>query len=207
MLFPSLTHLSTSFFSYDQDNQYAIAINVPSNQCADYVDNNFLTKYPENNVKNGMNSEDKLYTAAELIAARPKKKGKFNIHSESILLRIPDKQGVVPMKHLLDKYSDGCVVFYTYNSPCVQTCTAPDGPHSILPARKELFENYKGSKAFVFTDIFPYDKPKPELAEQLKLVDDRIPLYRCLKDEQTQKIAECFVCRGNNGNIVEKCLK
>ncbi|XP_060759755.1 uncharacterized protein LOC132870186 [Neoarius graeffei] len=192
--------------NYDPDSQYAIAINVPKEQCAGYVDNNFLTKYPADNVKNGMNSDDRLYTADELIAARPKKKKKFNIHSESILLRIPDSQGMVPMKRLLDRYSSGCVVFYTYNSPCVQTCTDPVGNYSILPALQQLFQNYNGPKAFVFTDIFRNDTQKPQFAEQLKLVDDRIPLYRCIKGKQGQ-ITECFVCRDSNRDIVEKCLK
>lgn len=194
------------FCSYDPGSQYAIAINVPKEQCADYVNNNFLLKYPANNVKNGMSSEDKLYTAEELIAALPKRKGKFNIHSESILLRIKDKNNEVPMGRLLNKYSDGCVVFYTFNSPCVQTCTAPEGEHSILPALEQLFQNYRGPRAFVFTDIFPHDKNKSQLKEQLQLVNGKIDLYRCIKNEQNE-ISECFKCVDNNGNISDSCLK
>lgn len=152
-----------------------------------------------------MDSEDNLYTADELIAASPKDRKKYKVHSESILLRIPDKHGEVPMSRLLNKYPDGCVVFYTYNSPCVQTCTAPDGDHSILPALQQFFQNYRGQKAFVFTDIFFRDKSKAQLAEQLKLVDDRIPLYRCTKNQQNQ-ISECFVCKANN-EIDKKCLE
>lgn len=187
--------------------QYALAINVPPEQCADYVDQNFLSKYPAVQVKNSMSSGDNLYTAAELIGAERRRiKKDVYIHSESVLLRIPDKQGEVPMLRLLKQYSTGCVAFYTYNSPCVQTCTDPNGQYSILPALEQLFQSYKGHKAFIFSEVFPKDITKTELAERLKLVDAIIPLYRCPRNEQTGKIDECFVCRDSAGKIAERCL-
>lgn len=187
--------------------QYALAINAPPEQCADYIDNNFLSKYPADNVKNSMSGGDNLYTAAELIGAERRKiKKDVYIHSESVLLRIPDKQGEVPMRRLVNKYSDGCVAFYTYNSPCVQTCTDPDGQHSILPALEQLFQSYQGPKAFIFSEVFPKDEKKTELAQRLRLVDERVPLYRCPRNAQTGHIDECFVCRDSAGNISEKCL-
>ncbi|KAG5269589.1 hypothetical protein AALO_G00203740 [Alosa alosa] len=94
------------------------------------------------------------------------------------------------MKKLLDNDKTGCVVFYTYNSPCTSTCTKPGGCYSIIQAL-DMFKDHKGPKAFVFTKVWKYDCDK-DISTNLKEVLKRVPLYRC-KDNNN-----CVACTDKN---------
>ncbi|XP_041920174.1 uncharacterized protein LOC121684250 [Alosa sapidissima] len=172
-------------------NQYAIAFNAPVDKCADYLDNNFLNRYPGRTVKNALNSAGRLYKGQKLIAARPKPipDTKVNQHSEYLLMNVPSVD-TSPMKELLGNDNTGCVVFYTYNSPCTSTCTKPGGCYSIIQAL-DMFKDHKGPKAFVFTQVWKYDCDK-DISTNLKEVLERVPLYRC-KDNNN-----CVACTANN---------
>ncbi|KAK3531551.1 hypothetical protein QTP70_024936 [Hemibagrus guttatus] len=183
---------------YGLDGQYALGINVPARYCAedDSLDQNFLSQDEANIVKRDMSSSECIYVGNELVGARPKRKNsKINIHSESLLLRISDPS---PMQNLLNKRKDGCTVFYTYNSPCVQSCSTPNKPYSIIPAL-EMFNRHQGPKAFVFSQIFKHDVGKAQWEENIREIEKRIPVYRCnntacfrcIKDDQV--VSECKV--------------
>lgn len=98
-----------------------------------------------------------------------------------------------PLTQLLKKRSDGCVIFYTLLSPCVDKCLKSD---VIIAGLKEL-QNYQGIKAFVYTHVYDQDHDKQNLRNELKKIADHVPLYRCDK-------SGCISC-GNN--VREECLK
>ncbi len=183
--------------------QYATAINVPKNQCQQNFNpsqNNFLTQEDALNVKNAITDETNgLYQGAQLIAAGTRKvviskKKTYNIHSESLLLNPVDNS---PMTKLLNKEKDGCSVFYTFYSPCVNTCLDATGEHSIIDALKNWKEN-SGIKAFVFKNFWKFDTEK-DLQTEFKQIVSHVPLYRCVSE------TECYACKGE-GNIDTHCL-
>ncbi|KAG7322137.1 hypothetical protein KOW79_014995 [Hemibagrus wyckioides] len=179
--------------SYGIDGQYALGINVLAKYCAQgaSLDQNFLSGDEANKVKSDMNSEECIYIGNELVGARPKRKNsKRNIHSESLLLRIPVAENPSPMQDLLNRRKDGCTVFYTFNSPCVQTCSTPNGNHSIIPAL-DMFKTHTGPKAFVFSEIWKHDVGKNQWEQNILEINNRIPLYRCDN-------AGCVRCVENN---------
>ncbi|KAL1261179.1 hypothetical protein QQF64_009006 [Cirrhinus molitorella] len=163
--------------------QYATAINVPNNQCRpNFIpdQNNFLTQENAANVKNAITDEtNALYQGAELIAAGTRKvviskKKQYNMHSESLLLNPADNS---PMTKLLNKRKDGCSVFYSFESPCVDTCLDATGKHSILKAL-ENWKEHDGIKAFVFKNFWKFDTKK-DLQTKFKQIVAHVPLYRC----------------------------
>ena len=103
--------------------QFAVAINVPSDQCGDAFSQNFLSGENADTVKKAL-KDNNLYKGSQLVAATPKGSGQTNaVHSEHALLMCEDSSdAVTPMKDLLNKNKGGCVVFYTYNSLCLDYC-------------------------------------------------------------------------------------
>ncbi|XP_062408995.1 uncharacterized protein LOC134099965 [Sardina pilchardus] len=176
-------------------NQFAVAFNAPVDRCADYLDNNFLDTYPGDTVKDALNSAERLYKGEKLIAAKPKPipgtKPPRNQHSEYLLLMLPTVDGS-PMKELLNKDKTGCVVFYTYNSPCTSTCITHGRRFNIIEAL-EMFKTHNGPKAFVFTEVWKYDCDK-DISTNLKEVLESVPLYRCRDDDN------CVACTAANLN-------
>ncbi|XP_016098021.1 uncharacterized protein [Sinocyclocheilus grahami] len=185
--------------------QYATAINVQKHQCQQNFNpsqNNFLTQEEAVNVKNAITDDTKaLYQGAELIAAGTKKvviskKKQYNMHSESLLLNPADNS---PMTKLLNKRKDGCSVFYTFESPCLDTCLDATGSHSILKAL-ENWKEHDGIKAFVFKNFWKFDTKK-DLQTKFKQIVAHVPLYRCVSENQ------CYACKGEgNTRIDAHCL-
>ncbi|RXN35665.1 paired box Pax-3 [Labeo rohita] len=145
--------------------QYAVAINVEKDKCQQNfspAQNNFLTQEDATNVKNAITDEtNALYQGAELIAAGTRKvviskKKQYNMHSESLLLNPADNS---PMTKLLNTIRDGCSIFYTFKSPCVDSCLNETRNHNILNALKN-WKEHDGIKAFVFKDIWKFDTKK-----------------------------------------------
>lgn len=207
----SLTMYFYVFFRYQDIGQYAAAINVPANQCDQNFqpsNNNFLTSDPSEsdpsesdpskNVRNVITRDkDPVYRGTELIAAGVQKEPN-PAHSEYLLLNPVNNS---PLTYLLNKKKDACVVFYTLNSPCVNTCLT--GRHNIIPGIDKL-KNYQGIKAFAFKNIWIHDQGeqnKEKLKENLKKIADRVPLYRCRNNA-------CTLCGRPNSNegIKEECL-
>lgn len=198
----------SSYKRVDNDGhprQYAVAINVPKEQCQQNFNpttGNFLTQENAKNVKNAISDDtNALYQGAELIAAGTRKvviskKKQYNMHSESLLLNPADNS---PMTNLLNKTKDGCSVFYTFESPCVDTCLDATGSHSIIKAL-ENWKNHDGIKAFVFKNFWKFDTEK-DLQTKFKQIVANVPLYRCVSEN------ECYACGGEgNTPINQHCL-
>ncbi|KTF82307.1 hypothetical protein cypCar_00028222 [Cyprinus carpio] len=184
--------------------QYATAINVPKRQCQKNfspAQNNFLTQEDAVNVRNALSDDTKaLYQGAELIAAGTKKvvnkNKKYNMHSESLLLNPADSSA---MTKLLNKRKDGCSVFYTFESPCVDSCLNATRDHNILKGL-ENWKKHRGIKAFVFKNIWKRDLEK-NLQTIFKQIVAHVPLYRCVSEKQ------CYACKGEGNTPIDThCL-
>ncbi|KAK9961819.1 hypothetical protein ABG768_007219 [Culter alburnus] len=181
------------------ERQYAAAINVPKHQCQQNFipeQNNFLTQENAENVKNAITDEtNALYQGSELIAAGTRKMNKYNRHSESLLFISVDTS---PMTNLLNKRKDGCSIFYTLNSPCVDSCLGSDS-HSIINGL-EQWKDHDGIKAFVFKDFWKFDKEK-DLQTKFKQIVAHVPLFRCVSENQ------CYACKGEGNTAIDAhCL-
>ncbi|KAL2096321.1 hypothetical protein ACEWY4_008469 [Coilia grayii] len=190
-LVPVITFLQK--YQPKDGQQYAIAFNAPADKCGDYLDQSFLKQYPQKTVKGKLNSEERLYKGDRLIAARPKPipGTQNNQHSEYRLMKLPNT-ATSPMANLLNKDKKGCVVFYTYNSPCTSTCINPRNCYNIFDAL-DIFQKHEGQKAFVFTQVWQHDCDK-DISTNLKEVMKRVPLYRC-------RNRQCVRCEPNNLNM------
>ncbi|KAG1948263.1 uncharacterized protein LOC120483592 [Pimephales promelas] len=183
--------------------QYATAINVPKDQCQQNFNlNTFLTQENAANVKNAITDEtNALYQGSELIAAGTRKvviskKKQYNMHSESLLLNPVDNS---PMSKLLNKRKDGCSVFYTFESPCVDTCLNPSSSHNIINAL-EKWKEHDGIKAFVFKGFWKFDIEK-DLQTAFKKIAAHVPLFRCVSEN------ECYACKGEGNTPIDaRCL-
>ncbi|KAK2880715.1 hypothetical protein Q8A67_017983 [Cirrhinus molitorella] len=186
-------------FSVNRDpQQYAVAINVLRTQCEkDFLPkrSNFL-KEESPDVK----TFNPLYEGKELIVARVKKADGFSIHAERLLLTSIENHSIPPMTNLLNKLKDSCTIFYTYKSPCVKSCLNESSPYNILSGL-DNWSKHSSVKAFVFKDIFWADKPKENLQESFKKIVARVPLYRCVSEN------ECYACKGEGNTPIDAhCL-
>ncbi|KAK9961821.1 hypothetical protein ABG768_007221 [Culter alburnus] len=155
------------------DAQYAIAIGVPPEQCTK-EGSDIQTVFPQQDaklVKDKLKNGEKCFlcTSSNVIATRPDLITKE--HSEHIL----------------------CVVFYSYNSPCVKTCIKSEdnilaGLSNWINIRKE------GMNAFVFQEIWQKDKKK-DLQEEFLKINAVVLLYHCKK---TSNVMACRKCVENN---------
>ncbi|XP_023694504.2 uncharacterized protein [Paramormyrops kingsleyae] len=203
-----------------EDLQYAVAINVPAEQCKEnFNKDNFLSEYTDN-VKDDLKKK-RLYIGNHMVAARPKGGGSTAIHSERALL-ICEDQAVTPVQNLLNTADrNGCVVFYTYNSPCLDYCLNQKndndqqnreraqkerGKTDVTPAVKKcildslsILTNHPGPKAFVFSQVYRKDRENTNLASALKEVAEKVPLYRCNTNR-------CIECLDNNKKFNNQCL-
>jgi len=122
------------------------------------------------------------------------------MHSESLLLNPVDNS---PMSKLLNKRKDGCSVFYTFESPCVQTCLDAEGPHNIINAL-EKWKKHDGIKAFVFKNFWKFDTKKKDtkdLQTEFKQIAAHVPLFRCVSEN------ECYACNGEGNTPIDAdCL-
>lgn len=204
-----------------------MAINVPAAQCGStFNENNFLGEEDQVQVRNDLITQN-LYKGTRLVAATPKGDGSTAIHSERALLLCGDNnQAVTPVQNLLNKDKDGCVVFYTYNSPCLKYCLNQAGDDNeenrvriqtgreakkkenqkqVHPAVKKcilnslsILTNHRGPKAFVFNQVYREDKNKDKLPAALTEVAKKVPLYKCESNS-------CIKCL-NNDNFNNQCL-
>lgn len=110
-----------------------------------------------------------LYNGTELIAAGTTK----DEHSELLLMARNGEESV--LDSLLKNREDGCVIFYTLLSPCIDGCLKNENIISGLQKLKE----HTGIKAFVFTHIYDNDEGKKNLRDELMKIADYVPLYRC----------------------------
>ncbi|KAK9961822.1 hypothetical protein ABG768_007222 [Culter alburnus] len=156
---------------------YAVAINVPKNQCNGSFDpSNFLTQENTTNVTDAIyNNDNHFYEGTDLIAAglRPLKDiENSKINPVSYLLK-----SEAAFTKLLKRRNDSCVVIYSVYSPC----KTMSGSYNITPELKNL-KNHSGIKAFVFSKVYGVDKNDhkcSDFAQNCKEIVEHVPLYRC----------------------------
>lgn len=162
-------------FRYKPDDkqikQFAVAVNFPEDQCANFKVDTELRK----NVKNAL-TKKKLYIGNNVVAARPIRSINNNKdcdkHAEYILLA---NQYV---KNLLNINRGDCAVFYTYISPCLKYCmNTTNDNRCIVSYLSDAFKNYSGTKALVFTEVSGDAKNNPY--NTFRTINSIIPLYRC----------------------------
>ncbi|XP_016317803.1 uncharacterized protein LOC107669886 isoform X1 [Sinocyclocheilus anshuiensis] len=185
------------------DAQYAIAISVPQDQCTKEgaVIETVFSKEDAKYVKDVITKGEKCVlctTSSNVIATRPN--GTTKEHSEHILLY---PLGNSPMDKLLKKTDqNSCVVFYSYNSPCVTKCIQNtdnilDGLSNWKNMRKE------GMNVFVFENIWQKDAWRKDMEKDLLQINAEVPLYRCNR----KNVMECQKCvEKNTGKVIPFCL-
>ncbi|XP_052437494.1 uncharacterized protein LOC127976943 [Carassius gibelio] len=193
-------HEITRFFHQNYEiGQYAVAINVPKKQCKKgfkpSTSRDFLREDRNVDVRKIISADkNPVYEGKELIAAGVQTTPN-PAHSEFLLMNPPDDS---PLTRLLNKRKNGCVVFYTLNSPCMKTCLNDRGKFNIIGGLNKL-KNYGGIKAFVFKNIWHHDRNRTnELREKFQMIASHIPLYRCEPEN-------CTLC-GSNTQIKGACL-
>nr|XP_023667251.1 uncharacterized protein LOC111843701 [Paramormyrops kingsleyae] len=202
--------------------QYAVAIKVPAEQCMENFDEKFLSYEDTDTVRNDLMTK-RLYKGKKMVAARPKGTGSKAFHSERVLLMCEDRiRTVTPVRVLLNNGDENdCLVFYTYNSPCLDYCLNQKndndqqnreraqkerGNTNVTPAVKKcildslrVLTNHPGPKAFVFSQVYRKDRENTKLASALKEVAEKVPLYKCNTNR-------CIECLDNNNNFNNQCL-
>ncbi|XP_059403025.1 uncharacterized protein LOC132134239 [Carassius carassius] len=185
------------------DVQFAIAIFVPKSQCRD-AQSDIRTVFSEqeaNHVRTVLTNGQKCVlctNSQNVIAARPVQKPQE--HAEHILLY---PLGNSPMDKLLAKTDqNSCIVFYSYNSPCVTKCIQSadnilDGISNWKNIRKDAMN------VFVFEKIWQKDVWRKDMAKDLLLIHDKVPLFRC----NNTNGMECQNCvERNTENVIPFCL-
>ncbi|KAL1246556.1 hypothetical protein QQF64_034601 [Cirrhinus molitorella] len=181
----------------ETDAQYALSVYLPPAHCTDKHANieNKFDKFDAAEVRRLLNNGAKCEFCTKpenVIASRPVKiDEKKTEHSEHVLLY---PVGNSLMDKLLKKARDqSCVVFYSYNSPCVKTCLQSED--NILEGLRNWGNKRKDQmNAFVFQEIWQKDKSK-DLQTEFQNIDKIVPLYRCMRNS---KAMECRKCVKNN---------
>ncbi|RXN31108.1 paired box Pax-3 [Labeo rohita] len=140
----------TSGYADTKHESYAVAINVPRNQCEwNFDPSNFLTQ--DKDVKNGIyNTENKFYNGTDLMAeghwpCNCKVIENCISKSVSVLLQNDSLQ---TFKNFAQRRNDGCIVIYTVYSPCLNL-----SGYDIIPSL-DILKNHTGIKAFVFKKVY-----------------------------------------------------
>ncbi|XP_036418569.1 uncharacterized protein LOC118802190 [Colossoma macropomum] len=187
---PSTSAPASGSASAPDDVQYAMAIRIAKDGCLKETDSaNFVSLKEEvSQFKNQLEKKGVYYERNTIIAARPSERP--DRHSEYTLL-IEDEGKAI--KNLLKDEKgrkDDCVIFYTYNSPCLDTCLdeEKDKAKQILYDKQQkkqkqnqnqnqnqgsqslilkciynhlgVLNSLQGPRAFVFTQIYRNDKNK-----------------------------------------------
>ncbi|XP_050958832.1 uncharacterized protein LOC127160214 [Labeo rohita] len=180
------------------DAQYALSIYLPPAHCVDR--NAKIEKKFDNvqaaQVKALLNNHTKCELCTEpknVIASRTVLTSENKVeHSEHVLLYPVGKS--LMDKLLAEARDQSCVVFYSYNSPCVQTCL--QSADNILEGLRNWINKRKGKmNAFVFQEIWQKDMMDKNLETEFKKIDEIVPLYRCMRN---RKEMECRKCVDNN---------
>lgn len=141
--------------------QYTVAFRVEKKTCrqgsSGYPDQELLTLVEQTLQNNA------VYVSANLIAARP---GTVE-HSEYRLRN--DLNNILNVE-------DKCVVYFTVNSPCLETCLS-NGPHNIK-ANLTRLQNYVGIKALAFQNIWTHDN-RQDVINTLRNIAPTLPYYQC----------------------------
>ncbi|XP_036419470.1 uncharacterized protein LOC118803073 [Colossoma macropomum] len=208
----------------NRNPQFAVAINIPRQLCTQRF--NFqeflaaLNNDQPNNVRNNLRRNG-IYNGRRMIGATliedpnnidPNTNRHPFFHSEYLLLINSNPLGVPPnvplMQDLLNRDPQGCVIFYTYNSPCTRTCLNRYRPRNILTALN-MIRLRQGPKAFVYNRVFQRDQGNPQLGASLRRIEGNNNnnrfLYRCNQNPQQHQHYTCRLCF-NGATADPNCL-
>ncbi|XP_066502326.1 uncharacterized protein [Hoplias malabaricus] len=160
--------------NYGDGEMFAVAINIPSRKCSSRgkLNQNILPKDPSWKVKHGLHGIEGVYSGQSLIGAKTKTMDSLPEYQLLIQSDQSENGTQYPrLKKLLDKNKNGCVVFYSFQSPCVSSCPSPRGRYSIMSAL-DLFQNHTGPKAFVFKQVYKH---------KVSSVQRQRPLWHCYR--------------------------
>uniref|UniRef100_A0A672KI80 Uncharacterized protein n=1 Tax=Sinocyclocheilus grahami TaxID=75366 RepID=A0A672KI80_SINGR len=168
--------------------QYAMAISVPRYLCTNeqsQIENVFSreeAEYVKDIITEGKTCV-LCSASSNVIATRPNVVTGEN--SEHILLFPP---GNSPMDTLLNNTDrNNCVVFYSSNTPCVETCVK--STENIFPGLANWTNVRKeGMNVFVFGNLRKY--VGKETGNDFLIINLLMPLYRCT----STNVVECQNC-------------
>ncbi|KAM4042625.1 uncharacterized protein ACNLHF_013212 [Anomaloglossus baeobatrachus] len=195
-------YIETNIFKGLQD-QYAYFVKFNEDECNKGLQTQDIEKALIADVAAGIPDtveKKEIYQGDQMVAASYVKEKNYDIHAESRLLNALPGSTESPISNLLNENPKaGCVVFYSLNSPCVQTCTDLKGKYNIIDKLNKVNLPEPNSRAFAYTKVFDKDKKRPEEDVWInwKALDAKIKLLRCSGDECIQ----CLV----NGVRDEKC--
>lgn len=163
--------------------QYAVAINIPAGKCGPGIVPHLIDDPQE--VRNIINPPNRrTYESASMIAALPNQ----GFHSEYRLMKDPNEQNS-PLAKLLNRNPLGCVIFYTYFSPCDQACLNPANTRNILTAI-QMFRRHRGPKAFVYNQIF--NNNDAGIVNKGRVINENAFLYRCYPNPTAYGCHHCI---------------
>ncbi|XP_036454164.1 uncharacterized protein LOC118827054 [Colossoma macropomum] len=205
-----IVHYLQNNYSPGEGRQFAVAVNIPAQLCTGkFLMQNFtnaLNASKSNVVKNAMTGPNRTYVGERLIGATLKDDGtknRTNFHSEYLLLMRPNPAHS-HMKILLDRDQSGCAIFYTYNSPCKNTCLNEKSDRCIIN-NLIMFKGHPGPTAFVYHKLFENDNRN--ITRKFEDIDIRVPLYRCNSSRSSDSCRRCFegsnlgYCRNNSTEL------
>ncbi|KAI4874029.1 hypothetical protein NFI96_024600, partial [Prochilodus magdalenae] len=204
-----VSHIEDSYRP-GRGRQFAVAMNIPADYCTGKLNlkafREYFKDYTPELVKTAISSDSRIYVGDRLIGARPKPISPYvdaNYHTEYLLLVKSNPPGESPadplIKKILNKDKEGCVIFYTYYSPCDRTCLNARNPRNILKALG-IFKEHKGPKAFIYN--YPFKGNNDGIVEHGAKIHNNLPLYSCYS---YNGFYECHLCvKGEE--IVDACL-
>jgi len=165
------------FYSYSiKTKPFAVAINVPRNQCQGKFDpGNLPTKENATLVRNDIYIKNNKFFNNDsvsdlIIAAGQKINCTKTVEIEPVNYLLQEKAAFSQL--LKRRKNDSCVVIYTAYSSC-QNMT---GSNNIKPAFETL-KNHSGIKAFVFKNEIDH-KCSSLVQNCTEIINSCVPLYR-----------------------------
>ncbi|XP_039534659.1 uncharacterized protein LOC120483593 [Pimephales promelas] len=187
---------------HDRPYQYSVVIRVPYQQCTEQfsLDSVFNTDEMENAFNDfKTNGQRRLCEVTQdlfsLAAAKPSwiqmtGSSEETLHSEYALIYPMDATNTSPMDKILRMPNDDqCVVLYTYYSPCIEKCINYKADTILYDLSKWLNTHKTGIKALVFQEI--WHKDWSVVRDQFAKINNRVPLYRCVKENSQTKCYKC----------------
>ncbi|XP_056612048.1 uncharacterized protein LOC130428218 [Triplophysa dalaica] len=155
-----------------KSDQYTVALRVEKEKCLDdnYSGQDLITEDVKTTIVKKL-----VYNSNNLIAAKPLTGVNTTEHSEYRLINY--------LKEIMN-VKDGCVIYFTLNSPCLKTCLAENGKYTINGSLTKL-QNYKGVKALAFKKVWEHDDAT-SVRKRLRTIAQRLPFYQCEENK-----AEC----------------
>ncbi|XP_043390387.1 uncharacterized protein LOC122463616 [Chelonia mydas] len=198
------------------NSQYAFAVSLPRATCRKPKNiDKYLNRTQLGEMKDIILPFGALYNPprGNIVAARPKDvnitTGKYTEHSEWRLLSGPNS--LVDQLKARTYSNNGCLILFTFNSPCSTKCLREAGRSNIVGMTSAAFlaidNNYK---AFVFQKIFHHDLAsnvtRQNLLEAWHQLHD-VPLLRCdnngCQDCAATDPRNNPCLAGKNDNIIE----